>query len=140
VPKEYVETFFSGRSDTTVLFVDDQKNARLIGLHLLRQLGFNRVLLASDGEEALRLYQLHSSEILLVLSDLQMPNMNGEELFWQLKLANDSLRMILCSAMDLGERQNRERLNRMKAKGLRSFVAKPFSSDEFDMAVVNALM
>ena len=134
MPKEYVEAFFKGRPNTTVLFVDDHKNLRMVGLHLLQELGFTNILLAGDGEEALKLYQEFGHEIVLVVSDFQMPLMNGEELFYKLKQINGSLRMVLCSGSDPGDC-----LHSLKRSGLRSFLPKPFMLDDFGLAVANAL-
>jgi len=62
-----------------VLVADD--NAGLLGLakRCLETAGFE-VIDASDGEEALRLYEEHRSTIALLLTDVVMPKLNGLEL------------------------------------------------------------
>lgn len=135
MPKEYVETFFSGRSKTTILFVDDQPNMRLIGLHLFQELGFTRVLLAKNGQEALELYKAHAEDILLVFSDLQMPEMCGVTLFHSLKELNPSLRMVISSGSDPGAD-----LHPLFERGLKGFLPKPFGFDQFGLAVAGALL
>ncbi|MDD2881848.1 MAG: response regulator [Rhodoferax sp.] len=65
-------------SNCTVLVVDDFATMRQIVVGLLRQAGFGHVAEAEDGAQALR--QLERSDFQLVVSDWNMPNMNGLEL------------------------------------------------------------
>jgi two-component system chemotaxis response regulator CheY len=65
-------------SSCTVLVVDDFATMRRIVVGLLRQAGFRRVAEAEDGAQALR--QLQQTRFDLVVSDWNMPNMNGLEL------------------------------------------------------------
>jgi two-component system chemotaxis response regulator CheY len=65
-------------SNCTVLVVDDFATMRRIVVGLLRQAGFRRVAEAEDGAQALR--QLQQTRFDLVVSDWNMPNMNGLEL------------------------------------------------------------
>ena len=61
----------------SVLLVDDTKTLRLLGKTVLERAGA-RVEVAEDGEEALKAMQLFSPD--LVLTDINMPNMNGYQL------------------------------------------------------------
>ena len=70
------------RSDTqrrTILLVDDNVDIRALAKKLLERAGYS-VAAAADGNEALRYYELHRSSIVLLLTDVMMPNMNGLEL------------------------------------------------------------
>ena len=60
-----------------VLIVDDEKNIRE-GLGKALELEDYNVFLAADGKEALAV--INSEEIDLIISDLKMPEMSGEEL------------------------------------------------------------
>jgi two-component system chemotaxis response regulator CheY len=60
-----------------VLVVDDFQTMRRIIINLLRQLGFNNVTEAHDGQAALE--KVRSEKIDLVISDWNMPNMTGIE-------------------------------------------------------------
>jgi CheY-like chemotaxis protein len=66
-----------------VLVADDNEDNRLIFGAMLRHLGY-QALEASSGEEALTLARTHHPAI--VVTDLRMPGINGDELLRQLKL------------------------------------------------------
>lgn len=60
----------------TILVVDDNGDIRALAKVFLERNGY-LVATASDGEEALRYYEAHRPNILLLLTDVTMPNMNG---------------------------------------------------------------
>jgi len=69
-----------------VLVVEDSVVQRGYLVTLLRQLGFGEILEAGDGNEALRLLERQQHEpMFLVLTDLEMPGMDGIELTCQLR-------------------------------------------------------
>ena len=132
----YIKQFFAGRPNVVVLFVDDYKNARIVGLLLLHELGLTNVLLAQNGEEALRFYREHGPEtIKVVVSDYHMPELTGEQLFWRLKQENDGIRMVLCS----GDDSPPPRLDAMVKSGLRGYLEKPFEKGELAKKLAYAL-
>ena len=61
-----------------VLVVDDFSTMRRIVKNILRQLGFENIVEADDGQTAVR--KLESERIDFVISDWNMPNMSGLEL------------------------------------------------------------
>ena len=63
----------------TILVVDDNRDIRGAVRMLLEAAGYS-VVTAGDGEEGLRRYEQHQSSIVLVLTDVMMPNMNGIEM------------------------------------------------------------
>ena len=79
-----------------VLLVDDEDSVRTLGARMLERIGF-QVLVASDGQEALELYQVRQGEIVLVLLDLTMPYMDGEETFQQLRRFDPQVRVVMTS-------------------------------------------
>ncbi len=79
-----------------VLVVDDSSTQQLQIQMILEEHGY-RVLLAADGAEAL---QVMSQELPdLVITDLQMPNMDGLQLVTQIKMQHNSVPVILATAM-----------------------------------------
>jgi signal transduction histidine kinase/ActR/RegA family two-component response regulator len=64
----------------TLLLVEDEEIVRRSVHHMLQYLGY-QVLEASNGEEALRVYEQHQQEIAGIITDLVMPLMGGEELY-----------------------------------------------------------
>ncbi|MEM9594965.1 MAG: PAS domain S-box protein, partial [Acidobacteriota bacterium] len=65
-------------ADGTILVVDDDTNVLAMTSRMLGRLGF-RVLAAEGGAEALETYARNLGEIDLVILDLSMPRMDGEE-------------------------------------------------------------
>src|SRR4029077_14091756 len=58
-----------------ILIVDDNLDVRVFAKGFLEHAGYS-VVTAADGEEGLRSYQTHQSSIVLLLTDVMMPNMN----------------------------------------------------------------
>ena len=116
-----------------ILVVDDEESYRQIYEYGLKSLGY-RVYTARDGEDALSIYNAHRSEIDLVLSDLLMPKMNGEELLTTLLGTNPALKVILATgAIDLKARTEFRKL------GISDIIMKPFLFDELTLSVRKVL-
>jgi len=108
----------------TILLVDDEETIRTLGVRMLASLGFT-VITAADGREALAVYAEHRDEITLVLLDLTMPHMDGEQTFRELRLIDPGVRVVMSS----GYAQN-DITARFAGKGLVGFVHKPYSLAE----------
>jgi PAS domain S-box-containing protein len=104
----------------TVLLADDEDIVRATGESMLEELGFT-VLLAEDGREAIDIYRDHASEVVLVVLDLTMPNVSGEEAFSEIRRVNRDARIILSSGYN-----EQEVSNRFVGKGLAGFIQKPY--------------
>jgi CheY-like chemotaxis protein len=89
---------------------------------------------AADGPEALKLMRQRKDEIVLILLDLTMPQMHGEEVFRELRLIKSDVRVILTS----GHNQH-EAVNRFTGKGLVGFVQKPYRYDVLKEMIREAL-
>ncbi len=79
-----------------VLVAEDEATVRGVAVHALEYLGY-RVLLASNGAEALALWQQRSEPIALVLTDVIMPEMNGPEMVARLRAQDPTVRVIYMS-------------------------------------------
>jgi signal transduction histidine kinase/CheY-like chemotaxis protein len=84
------------RGSGTILLAEDEEQIRMVAKELLQIIGFT-VIEASNGKEALELYQKHVPDISLVITDMGMPNMNGYELFHELKKLNTNLPIVISS-------------------------------------------
>jgi len=80
----------------TILLVDDHASARNSIQRVLHHAGF-RVLPASSGKQALKLFAKHVHEIGILLADYRMPGMNGRELAQALHERKPDLRVLLIS-------------------------------------------
>ncbi|NOZ69535.1 MAG: sigma-54-dependent Fis family transcriptional regulator [Deferribacteres bacterium] len=85
----------SGHPDATILIVEDSEITRRALTHILRRGGFE-CLEAEDGFEALGLIERH--EVDIVLSDQQMPGMDGIELLGKIKSRYPDIPFILLTA------------------------------------------
>ncbi|MBJ7310174.1 EAL domain-containing protein [Rugamonas sp. CCM 8940] len=85
----------------SVLVVEDSAVQRAHLVALLRELGFATVLEAADGNEALRVIEgAGGTPLFLVLTDLEMPGMDGIELTCQLRERRLVRHLIVISARD----------------------------------------
>lgn len=80
----------------TILLAEDEAALRRIGERVLGRLGY-RVLTAGDGDEALRIFHEHESEIDLVISDSVMPHLGGVAVYEALHRHDPPIRFILAS-------------------------------------------
>ncbi len=86
----------SWRSCGTVLVVDDEAGVRALARRTLEKAGFF-VLTVTDGAEALKMFRERRSEIGLVILDLTMRTLGGEETFRRLREMQPGLRVIVSS-------------------------------------------
>ena len=109
-----------------VLIVDDSSAIRKILQRVLAQtdVAINRVLEAGDGKEGLEL--LKKEKINLVLSDINMPNMDGLELLRTLRATPQwhDLPVVMITT-EGGQARVQEAID----LGATSYVRKPFSAD-----------
>lgn len=83
-----------------VLVVEDSVVQRGYLVGLLRQLEFGEILEAGDGNEALQILERGGAPMFLVLTDLEMPGMDGIELTCQLRERRLTENLIVVSARD----------------------------------------
>ena len=86
----------SGAGHETILLVDDDPSLLTLGQQILEALGYT-VLAANLPDEALCLAEKHSEEIDLLLTDVIMPNMNGQDLATQLQTRFPNLKCLFMS-------------------------------------------
>ena len=107
-------------SDFTVLVVDDDDSVREVVVDMLRRLGF-QVLTATDGAEGIDVFRRNVDRISLVLLDMAMPRVNGEEAFRAIRNLKSDARVILCSGYS-----EQETTARVAGEGLAGFLQKPY--------------
>ena len=117
--QQLVEEFSHGQE--TVLLVDDEEMIIDVGSRMLEKLGYE-TLTASNGSEAIEIYQSRAEDISLVILDMVMPKISGGETFDRLKELNPAIKVILCSGYSI-DGQASEILKR----GCNAFIQKPFN-------------
>jgi PAS domain S-box-containing protein len=85
----------------TILVVEDAASIRAAVCEILESLNYH-TLQAADGEEALAVFEQHADRIDLVVSDLVMPEMGGQELSRALRRRRPGLKLILMTGYPLG--------------------------------------
>lgn len=107
-----------------VLVVDDFPTMRRIVKNLLKQLGFENIDEAENGEDALN--KLKSGEYGLVVSDWNMPVMEGIELLKNVR--NDPQLKDIAFLMVTAEAEKEKVIEAIKA-GVDNYVVKPFTGE-----------
>jgi diguanylate cyclase (GGDEF)-like protein len=92
-----IATISSLASKLDVLYVEDDATLRIETGALLEEF-FNQVFYTSDGLEGLEFYKENSTKIDLVITDINMPRMNGIEMIRELKQINEELPIVIISA------------------------------------------
>jgi PAS domain S-box-containing protein len=108
----------------SILIVEDEEPLLNVLSGLLKSKGY-RVYVAHDGYEAVETYEEHHNDIAVVVSDLGLPKMTGQDAFLRMKSVNPRVKVIFGTGY-LDPELKTELLN-LGAKG---FLAKPYSQDE----------
>ena len=117
----------------TILLVDDDKNILDVGKQMLERLGFH-LLTAENGNEAIEIYREHQHHIRLVIMDMIMPEMDGEDTFNHLKRINPEVRVLLASGYSINGQASK-----IMSQGCHGFIQKPFTLGELSEKVKTAL-
>jgi signal transduction histidine kinase len=112
------------RRSVRILFVDDEEHIRLSEKRLLEELGFNTDT-AANGQEALRMHAETPGRYQLVITDLNMPGINGIALSERLHQRDPDLPIFLIT----GYHELLQGIN-PAAVGIRTVLAKPFDMAE----------
>ncbi len=109
------------RGDETVLVVDDEPHIRTVLDSMLNYLGY-KVLLASNGAEAIEIMRSKSKEISLVLLDIIMPEMSGEEAYRNIKNIKPEAKIVISTGY-----ARDQTLSDLLQQGADSLIRKPYS-------------
>ncbi len=123
----------SFRGEGLALVIDDDQGVREAAARLLQFFGFS-VLQAVDGRHGAEVFSQHAREVVVVLLDMTMPEMNGEETFREIRRIRADVPVILSSGYN-----EIEATRRFTAKGLAGFLQKPFTPAELTQKLSLAL-
>ena len=112
------------RGTETILLVDDEESLRKVNSRILDKYGY-RVIMASNGKEALETYEKEGEGISLVILDLIMPVMDGKKCLEEILRVNPNAKVIIAS----GDSESGPADGTM-AVGAKSFVQKPYDIRE----------
>jgi two-component system, cell cycle sensor histidine kinase and response regulator CckA len=107
------------RSSGTVLIVDDEKPVVELTSMMMKEMGF-KVISARDGRDGVDRFRDHSNEIDLVLMDMTMPRLDGEQAFREMQTIRTGVPAVLLSGFS----------TKITMNGFSAFLQKPFSFGE----------
>ena len=113
----------SSEQGKTILLIDDEEMVINISEMMLKKLGY-KVLKAHSGSEGLQLFEKNKFMIDLIISDLEMPEMNGEEVMDRLREIDPQIKVMLSSG-SLTDKDEQYVMN----KGFNGFLKKPYDLD-----------
>jgi CheY-like chemotaxis protein len=111
---------------------DDNAMLRNLAATFLRAHGF-QVLLAEDGEQAVDIFQKERGRIRLVILDLMMPRLSGQEALRRLRRIDPTVRVLFASGYSDAQLSPEERSQ------IAGFVSKPYREDDLARAARAAL-
>jgi PAS domain S-box-containing protein len=82
--------------DETILLAEDNPEVKNLLKEVLENVGY-KVIEASDGEDAVNLYNKHQNKIQLLIFDMMMPRKNGKEAYEEIKKCEPNIRAIMIS-------------------------------------------
>ena len=118
----------------TFLIVDDASSMRSLLSAIIKSFGIKRVYEAADGNEALRILEKRTIDI--VFCDWEMPKMDGLQLYEDLQKDEKYSAIpfvLVTSAAEL------DKVKTALAKGIQEYVVKPFKEDTILSKIVKLL-
>ncbi len=104
-----------------ILFVDDEESIVFVGRYRLERLGY-KVETRTSPVEALELFRTNPDQFDLMITDMTMPQMNGDRLTKEILKIRTDMPVILCTGFS-------EKIDAEKAKeiGIRQYIEKPLN-------------
>lgn len=119
--------------DIKILYVDDEES----NLFLFK-VNFDSkypVFTASSGPQGLRELETHHDEIIVVISDMRMPSMNGVEFIRKAREKYENIVYFILTGYDYNEEIDAA----LKSNIIQKFFTKPFDMQEIEKAIHEAL-
>jgi DNA-binding NtrC family response regulator len=108
----------------TILIIEDEELLKELLKASLVSKGYT-ILTAGDGVQGVKMYQSHQKEIAVVVSDVGLPLLNGQDVFREIRKINPEAKVILASGFIEPEAKSQ-----MYRAGLKNFIQKPYLQDE----------
>jgi PAS domain S-box-containing protein len=108
-----------------VMLVDDDARVRIVTELLLRDIGFE-VLAMATGRDAIREFERRAEEVKVVVLDVTMPDLSGDQVLRELRRRRADVPVLLCSGYSEDEMRGR-----FNERDLASFLQKPYAFESF---------
>ncbi|MGE5313503.1 MAG: ATP-binding protein [Acidobacteriota bacterium] len=122
-----------GGNGECILLVDDEQSILNVTTEILEMNGY-RVLAAMNGKEALAAYEANRESIVLVLTDIMMPLMDGYTMIRTLRTVKPELKIIASSGLPVTSE-----LVEPAATAADAFISKPYSVDALLTMIGNVM-
>ena len=109
-----------------ILVVDDFSTMRRIVTNVLRQLGFDNIFEAEDGQKALQIFE--SEKIDFVITDWNMPQMSGLDLLKAIR-ANENEDSAKIPVLMVTAEALQENIMAAAQAGVNNYIIKPFDAN-----------
>jgi len=121
------------RGSGTILVADDEPLVLALIRNALERSGY-QVLAAANGMEALELLKQNADDVKVVILDVTMPGMSGEETFKRMKAIRPNVPVILSTGLS-----EIETAERFAGAGLAGFLQKPYTASQLAEKVKSAM-
>jgi two-component system cell cycle sensor histidine kinase/response regulator CckA len=119
--------------DEVILVVEDEEHLLDIVTTTLKSVGYN-IITAKDGFEGLNVYKENCQKIHLVLSDLGLPKLSGDQMFSEMKNVNPDIKVIIATGyIDLEKKET------LFKHGIKNILHKPLQMNELLKSVREVL-
>ncbi len=119
--------------DISVLYVEDENDVREFTSKLLGSL-LKKVYVAQNGLEGLELYKENQNDIDLIISDINMPKMNGLDMCEQIRKINNEMPLVITSAHN-----DTNFLRKAIEVGVNTYAMKPIDLYQLIESIIKAM-
>ena len=107
-----------------ILVIDDENGIREVAKETLSAFGY-RVLVASDGAEAMAVFAAHKNEVKMVITDMMMPYMDGPATIRALRRLDSKVKIIATSGL-----KAEDKIVEAAQMGVKTFLPKPYTAEK----------
>jgi two-component system chemotaxis response regulator CheY len=112
-----------------VLIVEDQKSAQNMIHEMVRSLGVQTIMLASNGKEALGILNIEAPDTVnLIICDWMMPEMTGLELLTEIRKRYPKMPFLMVTG-----RNELDAVKTAMKHGVSAYIAKPFGRSQIEI-------
>jgi CheY-like chemotaxis protein len=116
-----------------VLIIDDESAIREVARETLSAFGY-RVMIASDGAEAMAVFAAHMGDVKVVLTDMMMPYMDGPATIRALRRLDPKVKIIATSGL-----KAEDKIADAAQLGVKTFLPKPYTAEKLLKTVASVL-
>ena len=132
-PLKHPEPLHDLSGEGLVLVIDDEDVIRRTAKTALQRYGYT-VLTAEDGQAGVDMFRELQKRVRMVVLDVTMPGMDGQETMRQLRLIDPSVSVLLSSGFN-----EVEAVRKFTGKGIAGFIQKPYTATQLAEKVKAAL-